>query len=68
MNRKGWTTQDRGALLETFAAELTSAAYEVALHHECDSSWVDLELDLWKALGETVRRWDQKSAQGRAPA
>jgi hypothetical protein len=51
------TARDRDALLETFAAELASAAYPVALRHGTRGSWVDLELDLWRALAETVRKW-----------
>jgi hypothetical protein len=36
----------RDTLLANFAAELTSAAYSVALRHGTAGMWVDLELDL----------------------
>jgi hypothetical protein len=41
--------------IETVAAILTEAAYPVALRHGSDS-WVDLELELWKVLTETLQR------------
>ena len=49
---------NRDALRQTFAAELTFVAYRVALRHRTDSTWVDLELDLWRALTETVKSWE----------
>src|SRR2546430_2297919 len=55
MNRNA-STADRDSSLATFAAELTQAAYAVALRHERPDSWIDLELDLWRALGDTVQR------------
>jgi hypothetical protein len=47
--------------LENFAAELTRAAYGVALRHGTAGTWVDLELDLWKALTDTVKKWGRGS-------
>jgi hypothetical protein len=41
--------------LENFAAELTEAAYPVILRQQPKGSWLDLELDLWKILGQTVK-------------
>jgi hypothetical protein len=49
---------DRDTLLENFAAELTSAAYSVALRHGLGKKWLDLELELWEALKETVKKGD----------
>ena len=46
-------------LLEDFAAEITSAAYAVALRHGVEDKWLDLELELWEALKETVKKWEQ---------
>jgi lysozyme family protein len=51
-------------LLENFAAELTRAAYFVALRHGMAGSWINVELGLWKALAETVKKW----ARERPPA
>ncbi len=42
--------------IETVAAILTEAAYPVALRHATVDSWVDLELELWKVLTETLQR------------
>jgi hypothetical protein len=51
---------NRDALLDNFAAELTSAAYRVALRHGTGGTWVDLELDLWRALADTVKTWSRE--------
>ena len=51
---------NRDALRLTFAAELTLVAYRVALRHGPGSTWVDLELDLWRALTETVTKWERE--------
>ena len=51
----GENSVNREALLETFAAELTLAAYRVALRTRTQGTWLDLELDLWRALAETVK-------------
>jgi hypothetical protein len=48
---------NRDGLLESFAAELTHAAYQVALRSRTQGTWLDLELDLWKALSDTVKTW-----------
>jgi hypothetical protein len=44
-------------LLETFAAELTSAAYSFVLGHGMRGSWLDLEVGLWRVLADTVKKW-----------
>ena len=68
MNRNDWTTVDRDTLLEGLAAELTSAAYFVALRHKRPNSWIDLELDLWRTMSNAVQRWKQGIAPRRGPA
>jgi hypothetical protein len=50
--------------IENFAAELTSAAYALALQDGLRGSWIKVELDLWKALAQTVKKW----ARERPPA
>src|SRR5438552_13776660 len=47
--------------LETFAAELTEAVFPVALRYGVGDLWLDLELDLWHVLAETVQKWGQAS-------
>ncbi len=45
---------------EVFAAELTAAAYPVALRHGVGDKWLDLELELWRVLIETVKKWERE--------
>jgi hypothetical protein len=51
------TGRDRDIGLEDFAAELTRAVYPLVLRRQPKDLWVKVELGLWKALAETVRRW-----------
>ena len=51
------TLTDQDTLLDTVAAELTSTAYFAALGHGIQGSWIDLELDLWRALAHAVKQW-----------
>ena len=60
MNRDIKPRVDRDARLESLAAELTLAAYRVALRPRTGGTWLDLELDLWKALADTVETWGRK--------
>src|SRR5438874_12596905 len=41
---------------ETFAAELTEVVFPMALRYGVGDRWLDLELDLWRALSETVEK------------
>ena len=50
-------SRDRDTLLDDFVAELTRVAYCVALRHGTAGVWVDLELDLRRALADMVQRW-----------
>jgi hypothetical protein len=67
MNDNASATTDRGALLDSFAAELALAAYYVALRHGAAGTWLDLELDLWRALAHTVKHWERKSSPRQMP-
>ena len=58
---------DRDALLDSFAAELTRVAYHVALRHAPPGTWLDLQLDLWRAVAYTVNQWGCQSPPGQAP-
>jgi hypothetical protein len=51
------TARDRDIGLEDFAAELTGAVYPLVLRRQPKNSCVDVELGLWRALAETVKRW-----------
>jgi hypothetical protein len=48
---------DLDTALENFAAELTCAVYPIALRHGMAGSWINVELSLWRALAETVKKW-----------
>jgi hypothetical protein len=50
----------RDAFLEKFGAELTRAAYPVMLRHGAVDDWLELELELWKVVKETVKKWDEE--------
>jgi hypothetical protein len=49
------------ATLEDLVAELTAAAYFVALRHGPGNPWLDLELELWRALTDVTSRWNRKA-------
>lgn len=58
------TERGRDTRIENFAAELTRAVYPLVLRRGLKDSWVKVELGLWRALAETVKKW----AQQRPPA
>lgn len=66
MNAEKSTIRDR--FLEFLAAELTSAAYPVMLRHGVGGKWLELELDLWKAMTESVRKLKPEVLQGASEA
>ena len=35
-----------------------AAGADGALRHGTACMWVDLELDLWKALADTIKKWE----------
>jgi hypothetical protein len=55
MNDNGAAVAVANHTLEAFAADLTAAAYLVALRHGVGDKWLDLELDLWRVLTETAK-------------
>jgi hypothetical protein len=60
MNGDSKTPVNRDAPLETLAAELALAAHRVALRTRMQGTWLDLELDLWRALADTVKMWGRE--------
>ena len=60
MNQGFKTSVDRDAPLQSLTAELTLAAYRVALRTCTGGTWLDLELDLWRALADTVEAWGRE--------
>ena len=65
MNEDSKTPVNRDDLFETFAAEVTLAAYCVVLRTKTQGTWLDLELDLWRALADTVKTWGRESSRCR---
>jgi len=62
MNDISDKARDVAIRLEEFAAELTGAVYPLVLRCGPGSSWLDVELDLWKALTRTVKTWCRRRA------
>jgi hypothetical protein len=60
MYRNVPTVGEGNDVLKGIAAELTEAAYPIVLRHGTRESWLDLELDLWKAVGGTVKKWGKE--------
>jgi hypothetical protein len=54
MNRSASASVHPAAPLDTLVAELTRAAYHVVLRRRAADTWLDLELNLWQALTDTV--------------
>jgi hypothetical protein len=42
---------------DVFAAQVTVSIIPVALRYGVGDRWLDLELDLWHVLAETIERW-----------
>jgi hypothetical protein len=55
----------RDKLLENLAAELALAAYSVALRTRTEGTWLELELDLWRAMAETIKTSESERARCR---
>lgn len=49
--------------VQDIAAELTAAAYPLALQHKPGERWLDLQLDLWHAMQRTLEKWQQRTSQ-----
>ena len=60
MNANATTQTRTEAAMDSFAAELTEAAFPVALHHGAGTEWLDVKLELWRALERAVRKMAPK--------
>jgi hypothetical protein len=67
MSDKHGASINRDTVLENFAAELTSAAYPLTLRHGMRGSWITVELSLWRALAETVKKWGRERPSAGPP-
>ena len=55
MNLSPGTPSVHETRIDALAAELAVAAYRVALRTTTRGTWLDLELELWKALVDTLQ-------------
>lgn len=62
------TTNDTATLLAVFAADLADAAYAVVLRHGIGGSWIDVQLEVWRALAETIRETDWQTVDANSLA
>jgi hypothetical protein len=60
MNTNAGTAEYSEFFPDLLAAELTLAAYPIALRHGVGDSWVELETNLWMVLAEAVRNWQRQ--------
>jgi hypothetical protein len=58
----GRELQNRRPDLDEFVADLTEAAYPIALRQQKGENWLDLQMSLWKVMAQTVKKWEQRSA------
>jgi len=56
MNQQHPSSTQEETSLDTFAAELTETAYPIALKYGVRGSSLDLQLEIWKAVIELVRK------------
>ena len=54
------TSCDRDTRIENFAAELTRAVYPLVLRRGLKDSWIRMELGLWRAVAEVLKKWDRQ--------
>jgi hypothetical protein len=66
MNANVATTSRSDAALEALAAELTEAAFPVALQHGAGADWLEAKLELWRALKRAVRQWTPELCEANA--
>jgi hypothetical protein len=62
---RGTSTGDE-VRVDNVTAQLTEAAYVVALRHAGEGSWIDLKLDLWEALSDAIHKCRRESPHGSA--
>jgi hypothetical protein len=55
--------KERSVELDNFAAELTEAAFPVALRHGVGTDWLERKLELWNAITRTVNGWERHALQ-----
>jgi hypothetical protein len=66
MKNQDATRADQDDPLDTFAAELTAAAYPIALKYGVTGSSLDLELEIWKNFIVLLHKRKRELLPGRA--
>lgn len=61
MDASGGTATDRDVFLDQCTAQITEAAYLVALRHGGERSWMDLKLNLWEVLADELLKCRRES-------
>jgi hypothetical protein len=61
MTKVSRTNADQNEKMEHLSAELASSVYQVTLRETKPQSWLDLELDLWKAISNKLATKDTGS-------
>jgi len=64
MDASDGPSTSREAYLDNVTAELTEAAYLVALRHSGEGSWIDLKLDLWDVLTSAIHKIRRQVPRG----
>jgi hypothetical protein len=52
---------DREVFLDNCTAQITEAAYLVAMRHAGEGTWIDLKLDLWEVLADELHKCRRES-------
>jgi len=60
------TDNERDVFWDEAAAQLTDAVYPVMLRHGVRMNWLDLELDLWNTMIETVKKLQEMEFDSRS--
>jgi len=61
------TTKDTATVVTAFAADLADAAYAVVLRHGVGGSWIDMQLEVWRALAETIGETEWQTLETQSP-
>jgi hypothetical protein len=64
MYAKGGTSTDDEIRVDNITAQLTEAAYLVALRHGVEGLWIDLKLDLWESLADAIHKCRRELPRG----
>jgi hypothetical protein len=64
MRANGASLAEDEVYLDNTTAQLTEAAYRVALKRGGGGSWIELKLDLWNALIDAVHKCRQQRPGG----